>query len=58
MGRTDFPGGNFPQLLGSVTRLIKTYPAQTAVYPGHMESTTLGDELAHNPFLASLKVHG
>jgi glyoxylase-like metal-dependent hydrolase (beta-lactamase superfamily II) len=58
VGRTDFPGGNFPQLLGSVTRLIKTYPAQTAVYPGHMESTTLGDELAHNPFLASLKVHG
>ena len=58
VGRTDFPGGNFPQLLGSVARLFKLYPADTKVYPGHMESTTLGEELAQNPFLASLKVHG
>lgn len=58
VGRTDFPGGNFPQLLASVTRLIKTYTGETQVFPGHMESTTLGEELAHNPFLASLKVHG
>ena len=26
--------------------------AETPVYPGHMEATTLGRELAHNPFLA------
>lgn len=58
VGRTDFPGGNFPQLLASVARLVKTYPAQTEVFPGHMESTTLGEELAHNPFLASLKANG
>lgn len=58
VGRTDFPGGNFPQLLGSVARLVKLYPPETPVYPGHMDPTTLGEELAHNPFLASLKVHG
>ncbi len=58
VGRTDFPGGSFPQLLASVARLVKTYPAQTEVFPGHMESTTLGEELAHNPFLASLKANG
>jgi hydroxyacylglutathione hydrolase len=58
VGRTDFPGGNFPQLLASVTRLVKTYPGETEVLPGHMESTTLGEELAHNPFLASLKANG
>jgi hydroxyacylglutathione hydrolase len=58
VGRTDFPGGNFAQLLGSVARLVKLYPSETSVYPGHMESTTLGEELAHNPFLAGLKVHG
>ncbi len=58
VGRTDFPGGNFAQLLGSVARLVKLYPGETPVYPGHMDSTTLGEELAHNPFLASLKVHG
>ncbi len=58
VGRTDFPGGNFAQLLGSVARLVRLYPSGTHVYPGHMDSTTLGEELAHNPFLASLKVHG
>jgi glyoxylase-like metal-dependent hydrolase (beta-lactamase superfamily II) len=58
VGRTDFPGGNFAQLLGSVARLVRLYPQETPVYPGHMDSTTLGEELAHNPFLASLKVHG
>jgi glyoxylase-like metal-dependent hydrolase (beta-lactamase superfamily II) len=58
VGRTDFPGGNFAQLLGSVARLVKLYPGETGVYPGHMDSTTLGEELAHNPFLAGLKSHG
>ncbi len=58
VGRTDFPGGNFPQLLASVSRLVKTYPGDTEVFPGHMESTTLGEELAHNPFLASMRANG
>jgi hydroxyacylglutathione hydrolase len=58
VGRTDFPGGNFPQLLASVARLVRSYPAEAEVFPGHMESTTLGEELAHNPFLASLKADG
>jgi hydroxyacylglutathione hydrolase len=31
VGRTDFPGGNFAQLLGSVARLVKLYPGDTAV---------------------------
>jgi hydroxyacylglutathione hydrolase len=58
VGRTDFPGGNFAQLLGSVARLVKLYPGDTPVYPGHMDPTSLGEERAHNPFLAGLKVHG
>jgi hydroxyacylglutathione hydrolase len=58
VGRTDFPGGNFPQLLASVERLIKSYPAETVVYPGHMGSTTLGHELARNAFLSSIRANG
>jgi hydroxyacylglutathione hydrolase len=58
VGRTDFPGGNFAQLLGSVARLVKLYPSDTPVYPGHMDATTLGEELAQNAFLSSLRVHG
>jgi len=58
VGRTDFPGGDFAVLLASVGRLASRYPGTTPVHPGHMQSTTLGEELALNPFLAGLKIHG
>lgn len=58
VGRTDLPGGNFAQLLSSLARLARSYPPETPVYPGHMEATTLGDELAFNPFLSGLRVDG
>ncbi len=58
VGRTDFPGGDFPTLLRSVSRLIELYPPSTPVHPGHMQSTTLGDELRHNPFLGGLDSDG
>ncbi len=58
VGRTDFPGGDFAELLASVGKLAGAYPESTPVHPGHMQSTTLGEELAHNPFLAGLKIHG
>ncbi len=54
VGRTDFPGGDFPTLLASVAKLAEIYPAETPVHPGHMQSTTLGEELQHNPFLQGL----
>lgn len=41
-GRTDLPGGNIGQLIQSLTSLCKL-PAETKVYPGHGESTTIGD---------------
>lgn len=58
VGRTDFPGGDFAELLSSVGRLASRYPGSTRVHPGHMQSTTLGEELALNPFLAGLKISG
>jgi hydroxyacylglutathione hydrolase len=57
VGRTDFPGGDFAELLASVVRLAARYPDPTPVHPGHMQSTTLGEELALNPFLSELKFH-
>jgi hydroxyacylglutathione hydrolase len=58
VGRTDFPGGDFPQLLESVQKLVERYAGPTAVHPGHMESTTLARELASNPFLEGLAPNG
>jgi glyoxylase-like metal-dependent hydrolase (beta-lactamase superfamily II) len=58
VGRTDFPGGDFSTLLASVAKLAKTYPADTPIHPGHMQSTTMGGELAGNPFLQGIKADG
>jgi len=54
VGRVDFPGGDWPTLLSSISTLVESLPPQTTVYPGHMGITTLGDERATNPFLAEL----
>ncbi|MFZ5923664.1 MAG: MBL fold metallo-hydrolase [Bacillota bacterium] len=43
IGRTDFPGGSYETLLGSIKKLF-TLPSQTVVYPGHGPSTTIGEE--------------
>lgn len=55
VGRTDLPGGSWQTLSGSIERLLDAYPPETAVHPGHGPSTTLGAELARNPFLADLR---
>jgi hydroxyacylglutathione hydrolase len=54
VGRTDLPGGDWPTLLDSIRTLVDSYPEDTAVYPGHMGTTTLGAERATNPFLVEL----
>jgi len=54
VGRVDLPGGDGPTLLASIGNLLDSFPEQTAVYPGHMGTTTLGAERASNPFLTSL----
>jgi hydroxyacylglutathione hydrolase len=55
VGRTDLPGADWDTLLASIRRLLDAYPPETVVYPGHGPATTLGDELARNPFLAELR---
>jgi glyoxylase-like metal-dependent hydrolase (beta-lactamase superfamily II) len=55
VGRTDVPGGDWSVLLASIRSLAEAFPAETVVYPGHGPATTLGAELARNPFLAELR---
>jgi glyoxylase-like metal-dependent hydrolase (beta-lactamase superfamily II) len=55
VGRTDLPGADWDTLVSSIRTLVDTLPADTVVYPGHGPITTLGDELARNPFLSELR---
>ena len=50
IGRTDFPGGDFQTLITSVAKLRQDIPATTPVHPGHMGSTSLGEELGVQSF--------
>jgi hydroxyacylglutathione hydrolase len=55
VGRTDIPGGDWETLVDSIRMLTDRFPPDTVVYPGHGPETTLGGELARNPFLAELR---
>jgi glyoxylase-like metal-dependent hydrolase (beta-lactamase superfamily II) len=55
VGRTDLPGADWQTLVESIRTLAERFPPETVVYPGHGPETTLGAELARNPFLAELR---
>lgn len=54
IGRTDLPGGNYETLVSSIHDELADLPPETRVFPGHGGSTTIGDELAYNPYLKNL----
>lgn len=51
IGRTDFPGGSYPEILNSIKTKILTLPDDTNLLPGHGPATTVGWERRMNPFL-------
>lgn len=51
IGRTDFEGGSFKQIIDSIKTKLLVFPDETKVYPGHGPSTTIKMEKLHNPFL-------
>ncbi len=58
VGRVDLPGGDWPTLERSIATLVAGHPPETRVYPGHMGATTIGAELATNPFLSGIQQGG
>lgn len=50
VGRTDFPGGNAEELLGSIRKKLFSLDGNYRVLPGHEESTDLDWERIHNPY--------
>ena len=55
VGRTDLPGGDWETLVSSIRMRADRYQPDTVVYPGHGPETTIGAELARNPFLSELR---
>ena len=52
VGRTDLPGGNHETLINSIHQKLFVLPDDVVVYPGHGDTTTLGEEKISNPFCA------
>ena len=52
VGRVDLPGGSMEVLMRSINERLLTLPDETRVLSGHGPETTIGEERAHNPFLA------
>lgn len=51
VGRTDFPKGDFQQLVQSITTRLWPLGNQTAFVPGHGPISTFGRERQTNPFV-------
>ncbi|ALS26543.1 MBL fold metallo-hydrolase [Paenibacillus cisolokensis] len=52
VGRTDLPGGRERDLLDSIRLKLFKLDPEVTVYPGHGPKTTIGFEMANNPYVA------
>lgn len=52
IGRTDFPGGSYPQLIGAITGKLWPLGEDVQFVPGHGPMSTFGHERRTNPFVA------
>ena len=51
IGRTDFPGGSYKEIMDSIRKKLFLLPDDTNVFPGHMGPTSIGFEKENNPFV-------
>lgn len=51
IGRTDFPGGSYKEIMDSIRKKVFLLPDDTNVFPGHMGMTSIGFEKENNPFV-------
>jgi len=52
IGRTDLPGGDHNTLIKNIHNKMFKLNDLMVVYPGHGETTTIGEEKKYNPFCA------
>ncbi|MGA2915850.1 MAG: MBL fold metallo-hydrolase [Sedimentisphaerales bacterium] len=55
IGKSDFSGYDiqkcFKQLVNNIREKLLILPDDTTVFPGHGQTTTIGEEKLHNPYL-------
>lgn len=51
IGRTDFPGGSFDEIINSIKEKIFKYDDDIIIYPGHNSPSTIKSEKMGNPFV-------
>jgi glyoxylase-like metal-dependent hydrolase (beta-lactamase superfamily II) len=51
VGRTDFDGGSYAELMNSLQTILAPLPPETTIFSGHGPKTTIGEELRYNPYL-------
>jgi glyoxylase-like metal-dependent hydrolase (beta-lactamase superfamily II) len=52
IGRTDLGGMSSRSLISAIKERLLVLPDDTVVYPGHGQSSTIGEERRNNPFLS------
>ena len=51
IGRTDFPDGDYNQIIKSIKEKLMVLPPDTSVHPGHGMASTIAQEAASNQYL-------
>ena len=51
VGRTDFDGGSYTDLMASLANVLAKLPSDTVILPGHGPQSTIDYELRYNPYL-------
>ena len=58
IGRTDFPRGNYEQLISSITGRLWPLGNEVQFVPGHGPASTFGEERRTNPFVSDAVLGG
>jgi len=51
IGRSDFPGGDFKELINSINNKLLVLDDNCIIYPGHGPASTIGREKVINPYI-------
>jgi glyoxylase-like metal-dependent hydrolase (beta-lactamase superfamily II) len=51
IGRTDFDGGSYTDMMASLKNVVAKLPGDTVIYSGHGPASNIAEELRYNPYL-------